>query len=358
MQTFVVDNVKPDSRKNLSTASAEAVWSGSLVRMNSKSWREEPTGAQLLGCSPGTLLQAPPRNPLTHAVGMAYNYHYPLSLSPDAVWTTIAQGFAAWINENSEMVRKQFVDFEGKVFIEIEVPPSPDWNRTLAEFSEKIGGYVGKKKDLLVSSFSTTTPDAKAASEVVLMYAMSKYFDYGMRTMCGFPRITLEGSVEDWENIRDRVRTFGDFSAASTDKAKTHMTEWLDALLPTLDAFVDTAKGKIDLSFWRSFYHEDGGSGGPYVSGRVLSLFPYVNQGGKLSPNKYMAGNTKTFGGLTPSDFDRGLSTVNVRWNRLGDMRAVEFRGGLAGVSVAEDSTLRPECGWAVIDVTDAKNKR
>lgn len=352
MQTFVVDNVKPDRSLQFLVGSAEEYWRGTFTRTSAKTWKEEPTGAKLLGCSDGRyLLGGGHSNPLIQGVGLAYNYHYPLSLSPDAIWAAIAQGFSTWINENSETVRKQFVSFEGKVLIEIEVPFDPNWTRVLSQFSERISDYVGKRRDLFVADFSTSTIDTRTASEVVLMYAMSKYFDYGMRTMCGFPRITLEGSVEDWEKIRDRVRTFSDFTSMTSGSAKDHLSTWTSALLPTLDAMVETSKGNIDLGFWRSFYKEGGGSGGPFVSGRITTLFPYVRGRGGLVPNDRIVSKS-SFDGLTPDVFDRGTSKVDLKWDR-GEHLKVEFHGGLTGVTMAEDTTLRPETGWAIMDVTN-----
>lgn len=350
MQTFVVDNVKPDHSYKLVSGSAAEYWRSTLTRTSVKTWKEEPTGAKILGCSDGRYLQVGGNNnPLIKGVGLAYNRHYPLSLSPDAIWAVIAQGFSTWINENSEAVRKNFVSFEGKVSIEIEVPVYPNWTMVLSEFSERISDYVGKKRDLFVADFSTTTLDTRTASEVVLMYAMSKYFDYGMRTMCGFPRITLEGTVEDWEKIRDRVRTFGDFTSRASGPSKEHLTDWVGSLLPTLDAMVETSKGNIDLDFWRSFYNEGGGSGGPFVSGRVTTLFPYVRGAKGLVPKPKPGYG----GGWTPDVFDRGMSKVDLKWNKLGEPLKVEFHGGLTGVTMAEDGTLRPETGWAIVDVTN-----
>ena len=53
-------------------------------------------------------------NPLVNAVHLAFATHYPLRLTPDAIWTTIAQGFGLHIRLNAEALRGQFVDHQGK----------------------------------------------------------------------------------------------------------------------------------------------------------------------------------------------------------------------------------------------------
>jgi hypothetical protein len=345
MRTFEVDDVEIIDANEVT---AERVTADDLCK--------ESFGGRVLGCSPGNFIsESAASHPLVGAVGLAYNQHHPLSLSPDAVWMTIAQGMSTWITRNTEAVRKQFVDFEGKVKIVLEVPPEPDWDLTLAKFSGILQGYIGKKRDLFVADFSTTTIHERVASEVVLMYGMSGYFDYGMLTKCGFPRITLEGTPEDWEKIYDRVRAFGDLVTVASD---AHMNRWMDAILPTLAAMYKSSKGNVNKEFWRSFYREGGGSGGPYVSGHVVNFFPYVlNYKSEWIENRYLGdipkkGDRFSMHGLHPSDFDRGISKVDVEWIRYGMKLDVKFYGGLLGVSMAGDATLRPECGWAVVDAT------
>lgn len=44
-------------------------------------------------------------HPLVEAVHEAFSRHYPLALSPDSIWLTIAQGFAHHVTENAETLR-------------------------------------------------------------------------------------------------------------------------------------------------------------------------------------------------------------------------------------------------------------
>ena len=48
------------------------------------------------------------------AVNLAYAQHYPLVLSPDAIWMCITQGLSQHINTNAEKLRNMFVEHEGK----------------------------------------------------------------------------------------------------------------------------------------------------------------------------------------------------------------------------------------------------
>ena len=51
---------------------------------------------------------------------------------------------------------------------------------------------------------------------------------------------------------------------------------WVEALEPVLDQFVAAASGSVDQQFWSTMYKQTDGSGGPYVTGWIITLFPYV----------------------------------------------------------------------------------
>ena len=124
-------------------------------------------------------------NAFIEAINTAYDKHYPLVLSPDAVWLVIAQGFARHVNENAEKLRNLFVEHEGKKTLSVRrddfIKGSLDnpWPEVFGEFSEKIRQNIGPKlHDLLSPTFTTTGPVEKAATDVVLMDTMKKYFEY------------------------------------------------------------------------------------------------------------------------------------------------------------------------------------
>ena len=284
-----------------------------------------------------------PQNIIHHGsanlVGLAHHCfagHRRMVLDPDSVWMSIERGLAIHITEHSEELRKQFVTFEGKVFIEIRRDQFirggiNDWEGCFPEFSEKIAGFIGPKRDLIVGKFSTTSGLHKICSEIILMDAMSKYFDYGVTTMCSIPVVTLEGEPEDWENIRDRVRMFDEFG----------LSWWTSELLPVLDQLILTSRGKPDLEFWRSWYKEGGGSGGPFVSGHIQKFYPYMCSNYTKS----------TFGShYTLADFPVGISKVPFVWDYHGTIFPMEFSGGIVGVQVGEGGELRCGFGWSVRD--------
>jgi len=101
------------------------------------------------------------------------------------------------------------------------------------------------------------------------MGAMQKFFSYYGVTLCGIPEITLLGTTEDWKSVRDRASALAEYD----------LEWWTRELLPILDQFIAASEGRVDADFWKSIYKVQGGSGGPYISGWIVDLFPYLTKG-------------------------------------------------------------------------------
>jgi Domain of unknown function (DUF4419) len=285
---------------------------------------------------------------LMEAVHESFASHYPLILTPDVIWLTLAQGFANHINANAETLRERFVAHAGKEMIKIDRPnfqkgsSKNDWPGAFAEFSEKIGERIGKKKDLVVSNFSTTTPVERAVSEIVLMDSMKSYFKYAVRTLCGIPRVTLTGTVADWESVYSRVENLAEYD----------LGWWVQPLLPVLEKLVNTAEGNPDIKFWDEMYKKENGSGGPYIQGWINNLFPYIEDHKNELVKNDTLDPSKRNHGLTMDKFPNSLSKVPFKWELYETItHDMEFLGGIVGVHQdAETLAVEPAIGWAIRD--------
>lgn len=262
------------------------------------------------------------------------------------------------IGLNAEALRPRWVAHEGQQQISVRRDgfiagsESNDWPGVFAEFSDRLAESIGKKRDLVVAKFSTTGPIEAAVSQVALMSALRKYFEYTVMRMCGIPSITLHGTVDDWKSVRRRAEVLGEFDLAP----------WMNVLLPVLDQFVRASEGHIDTAFWQSLYKKNTASGGPYVTGWVNTLFPYIEQryldAGNLAQrtawNPYLATWEKGLssphgGGPVHEEIPKGLSVAPFIWEIVGHKTQMEFVAGFVGVSQDPQSyAVRPAMGWAV----------
>ena len=207
----------------------------------------------------------------------------------------------------------------------------------------------------MVAAFSTTGAIERASSEIVLMSAMQVYFRFELCSMCGIPEITVLGTPEDWRSIRRRVAAFSEFD----------LEWWTKPLLPILDQFVAASEGRVDKVFWQSLYKLNDNSGGPYVTGWVCTLFPYLNvqvfENDELRRvvrrndflSNWVKGMSAEFGGgPTTRDFLTGLSVAPFLWRYFDEVCSMDLVAGFVGVSQNPDSlALRPAIGWAVRNV-------
>ncbi len=310
----------------------------------------------------GRLLADVSAHPVLVSCHRAFTQHRPLCLSPDMIWLLICQGVAHHVNVHAESLRSRFVQHQGKARIEVRrddfVKGSPEnpWGEVINDLSSCIREHIGSTHDLFVPRFSTTGSTERIAAEIVLLGAMQSYFEYVLNTLCGIPSITLEGTVDDWQELADRVRAFAEFD----------LEWWLTPLQSILREIVATASGNVRPEFWESVYKFGSYSGGAAVTGWITALFPYFTdqQGNPTARNPWLAAGGAALqrqlagewdrarfdlGGPSPGSFPSGLARAPFLWNYLGQTYDMEFLGGFVGVAQdAATFTLRPEIGWAI----------
>lgn len=198
---------------------------------------------------------------LVQAVYLSFSQHRPLVLAPDAIWITLAQGFAQHIHNHAEALRSRMVMHTGKVTLDavaLTVPTSQDWATVIAQWSTDIQSHIpAELYQLMLCDFSTTTPIIRTASQVVMLDTFQQYFDYALYCICGIPTITVKGTVNDWVRIREHVDVMAGY----------HLEWWTDRLKPICDEFIETVEGQPSESFWRQIYSPKEVYGGELVTG-------------------------------------------------------------------------------------------
>ncbi len=305
-------------------------------------------------------------HPLAEAVQTAFSLHYPLTLSPDAIWLAIAQGFSHHITQFAEAYRGRLVQHEGKRVLSESV-----CDLSMASFEHAIAGFSAQIRDAsdlvlhetLVCDFSTTTPAIRTASEVVLMDTYSRYFSYGMRCVCGIPRITITGTPDDWRRMRARIEVLETFD----------LGWWISRLRPILDEFIKTAEGHPNQEFWQAIYKPKRAYGATTVTGWLADLFPYlgddsprrkshvfeykrenwalpVEQG--VTTRAPLMGEPGAHKGVAAEGFPSGVSSVPIELT-FPDQSTNQLdlvAGYFAVEQSPDDLSLSPVISWAVAE--------
>jgi hypothetical protein len=307
-------------------------------------------------------------HPLIEAVHTAFGQHYPLTLSPDSIWLALAQGFSHHIAKcagESEQRLIRHTQRRRTLLQEIEGLTLLDFESAIAGFSAQIRSASDPVvHETLVCDFSTTTPTIRTASEVVLMDTYSSYFDYAMRCVCGIPKITVTGSVDDWNRIRARIEVLAAYG----------LEWWVSRLRPIVDEFIWTVKGSPNPEFWQAIYKPEVAYGPTRVTGWIADLFPYLvdrdcESDGMRTPNHVfqyqrigwaipsdkgvrtdVIGNPSV--GVPENDFPSGLSKVPVKLLLpFGSRRNVDLVGGYLAVEQSPaDLSVQPVLSWFLAD--------
>ncbi len=216
--------------------------------------------------------------------------------------------------------------------------------------------------ETLMCEFSTTTPTIRTATEIALMDVYQRYFEYIAVCVCGIPKITLEGTPEDWQRMRERIELLATYD----------LGWWTDRLAPILDEFVATAKGSPDRKFWQSIYKPRQAYATELATGWITDLFPYLGDPPNRRRNETFARPRKNwifenpgegeriFGGVGVSmkSFPSGISKAPVKVQSPCSETEVELIGGFAGVGQrTEDLALYPIINWAVAEKSATQDR-
>jgi HEAT repeat protein len=329
------------------------------LRMSLYKKQEEPSFSPI-----GSSEYATDMNRFLFAVHLSFAEHRPLTLSPDMFWLLIVQGFAIHINQNPEKYRDLLVKHKNKETIRIRrdefIKGDPDnaWDEVLPEFTEKMEKYTrGDINNLIVQKFSTTSVNDTLAYRIVLMDALSNYFNYDVATLCGIPEIKLEGTPEDWKKIIDKA----------DELAKYDMNWWIVEIIPYLKKIHESSQGNVDRDFWQSIYKVRSESGGDTVSGWVIKFFPYLlrpgGQGVKYCRNPHISKNLNKIGHNAPKFnlFPSGLAKASFNWiigptPELTVTYPMEFFAGFLGVKQdSKTKALKPVISWGIKEAENNK---
>lgn len=290
-------------------------------------------------------------HPVVAAVHLAFSVHFPLLLTPDIIWMVLAQGFAQHINNCAEKLRSRFVRHSGKKELKVtalEVSEPHHWTEAIEQWTLQIRDCVGADLyRLMECNFSTTTPTTRTASHVVMMDAFKQYFDYSWMCIYGIPEITLMGTVEDWQSIRDRVELMAQYD----------LNWWTEGLLPICQELIETAAGKPKLEFWKSIYKPEASYGGEVMTGWPGFLFPYLKDDITQEPsvkNPMLAIEPEKLTvqhGIHLSSLPSGLASAPFTLNTPTCTEyPLELIAGFIGIRQHSNGILEPEIGWVVTE--------
>ncbi|KAJ3119873.1 hypothetical protein HK098_005085 [Nowakowskiella sp. JEL0407] len=264
------------------------------------------------------------------------NFKVVQTIRPDDIWIAILMQFSRFVEANSEELRSKFVPHEGKK--KLVINQAGDFsNADFAGFAMQISVLLKKNVvdetlyDWVMPNFTTTTVNDQIVGSVVFMASMKSYFTYGMRFLCGIPKIQILGEKRDWDEIRKRIKKLAEFGEICQ--------QWAESLDSVLVNFCDAFDGKVDTAFWQRICCIFSGSGSSTVSGWI-TVFSAFSADGKWRGTGMPS---MTLGKTIP-----GYVQVDLEIDDNGNKFEATMFAGHTGFTVHDDVYIAPKFNWAV----------
>ncbi|KAN0003940.1 hypothetical protein ACTFIZ_010105 [Dictyostelium cf. discoideum] len=223
----------------------------------------------------------------------AYSHHHHLIIRVDDIWMAILNQFSIYVNSNAERLREKFVNFNGKKTLTV-ISNEPILSAPLDQLTIKMAENIKSNiidpsiRDWIIGDFSTTTENDRVVYSASLMSTFKSYFDYRYMTFCGLPSVTLQGSTEDWINLKQRIERLIEFDNAKSSEMK----EWVSMLRPIIDQFISTSMGKPNIEWWNQIADKKQSSASINLTGWI-TVFCVYDKNGKWIANKKDTSNSQ-----------------------------------------------------------------
>jgi len=323
------------------------------------------------------------------AATSAFANHYPLSVRPQHFWLMILQAAAEHVEKHAEEVRDRWVAHDGKKELEVRcdefgLGAKNDWASVVDGkpdcFSLQINrNVITGLVEELAPAFTDTTSVENIALKITVMDVTKSFFSFKCSTCCGFPSVIMEGSLSDWQLLRQNAEAL-----VKNRCQQAFAEQWAPMLLPLLDKLVEeysnsiSGVGKPDEPFWNSMCKRGGTSGSgarTWFNGWINIFFPYIQD----HPNRFMVAYSSDNGyvkegrdggkygmgaplgveGPDCEDFPKGLASAPVQWDYNGKSIPLKFKAGFVGCEQdGHTGTVRPVIGWLIAHAGTDEGKR
>lgn len=287
----------------------------------------------------------------------AFMNHQHLALSPSDLIIMIGQGLATHINENSEKLRHHFVDHKGKVSLsivntDVKLDGNSDWAPVFGQFAEEVKKRI--KKDVysvVIDDLSTATATTRVVSEMTLMACMKSYFEYDCGGGCGFPKITLKGTVDDWKKLKEKVDKLNKMNK----KDVLELDWWLTHLVPVVDKICEAGiERNVDRKFWANMC-TNSDDYGISIKGWINVFLPYMYSRTRgayknIALHSNLDENFVFKNGNDPRDFADGITKVPFSFkDEFNVKHPMHCYSGILGTKYdSRNDWLEPGYFWSV----------
>jgi len=186
------------------------------------------------------------------AVLQAYKNHWVLRTSPDDWFFPVIRRIAQVVDENALHPEVLAYLGRGKPKSELKV----NFNRGFEKMFEELSLQISKNlvtseyAKVFEANFSTTTPNDRLVSQLILMSSVQKYFNFNTYIACGIPEVELLGTEEDWRNLIVKLEDIKKVLSPISGPLGNITAYFDDIVAPVYQNLLNTFLGKPDKAWW------------------------------------------------------------------------------------------------------------
>lgn len=281
-------------------------------------------------------------------VALAYAKHYAMEINPDDIWLLILDGIRLHVKNNREALKNRFVAPGTDTVISVMdnsltlESSHKEWFWTLSELFDSLQVKLPPETGTpLKIKFSTTSPVDENISRTMTMAVASEYYSYMVSTLCGIPKIKVNGTKEDWTLLKDSFNRLA---------SQLDMKWWAIGLNPILDEFINIFDGKINLKHWKNIYkyYSPEMCGNDYFNGWISRFLPYTKV--PSSETEKFIKRTDWNEKLDFEQVPRGITFIDIQWKFIEEVIPLKLYTGFIGMQVdTTNNMLKASRGYALV---------
>ena len=213
------------------------------------------------------------------------------------------------------------------------------------QINEKAKEYLGEEiLENLTPNFTTTNYDSLIISKISIIGVFKQYFTYNIGLpKCGIPYIILEGTVEDYQKIKDKAKTL----------SKYEFKWYIDRIIPHIEKMIDAKKGNIDVNHFKNIIQKTEGMGIKniclsrkkskidIINGWILDFFAYINKKRFCDKSLKITKINDLAGQMLNIQF-------TIKEEITGKTYNMKYKVGFIGCDQNEQKEVFPVQGWIV----------
>ena len=255
------------------------------------------------------------------------------------------------IKDNSERNRFKFVNFEGREDITIRTDlnlfraSDDQWQVIIEKLLKETSKKININKNILnvfKEKFSTSTREEEIATTVTFLSIFKKYFKYTIDGTCGISKIIIEGKIEDWYLLLQKIIEIGNLDE--------EIIFWTDEIKKIVQKIIITLKTKNpDINFFKNMVQNTDRSKKcqpDLINGWIVKFIPYDKNNNKCNFN------SPEFNGLTIEQIPSQIVILPFNFINVFQKYEAEIYTGFFGVSQDEKTwSIKPIIGYIIVKV-------